>query len=539
MTERYQSLSNQRLLEHRKKKRAEKTGLDYLVTALSPLLIMLLVGSLVFFLIEVFYRGEMAGGIRWVMFWFVGAIVLVSRIGIEQSPGHAAIYGAALAGATWIFLMMTHPAFLVGIVLLALVWWSSHKLVRDCTLIDDQDDSSDKGLLEKANVTQKANAKKDHPKGTNDRKRKAPESTKKKHSPGRCLLYYSLAALPLFGIGQLFLNGSPDGTQNQAGFLFLTLYLLATAGLLLSTSFLGLRRYLRQRTLKMPGGIASTWLLSGTKVACVVFFIAWLFPRPGAELAWSGLNSGIEHSIQKASQIAMKFNPAGTGEGSESATGKIDEDAQDISQANESKTEPSSNAGSKPSSQHKGDTTGKSNEEQKSASQSDTGSPSSGWFIKLLLALAVLILIYRNRAPLVAIMKQIWMTLVGFFGALGKQRRTKRNQRHGSESLPPTPRHSFKSYLDPFKKGNHRNWPNEALVAYTYEALESWAEKEGSPAAPNQTPLERVRQITHNHPSLGTAAINLGEQYSLLAYRKRLPKNFDVESLKQLWLSMT
>ncbi|MDB4798217.1 hypothetical protein OAH36_01310 [Verrucomicrobia bacterium] len=538
MTDRYQSISNQRLLKHRKKKQAEKTGLDYLVTALSPLLIMLLVGSLVFFLIEVFYRGEMEGGIRWVMFWFVGAIVLVARIGIEQSPGHAAIYGAALAGATWFFLMMTHPAFLLGIVLLALVWWSSHKLVRDCTLIDDQDDSSDKGLLEKANVIQKPHGTIDQSKKSNHRKRKTAKPTKEKHSPGRWLVYYSLAALPLFGIGQLFLNHSPEGTSNQSGFLFLTLYLVATAGLLLSTSFLGLRRYLRQRALKMPEGIASKWLFSGTKVACIVFLIAWLFPRPGTGMAWSGLSAGIEHSIQQASQVAMKFNPAGTGEGSEKAGGKREEDAQDQSQANAKKTESPNEAGSKPSPQNKGGATGESEKEEETTSQSDASSPSFSWLVKLLLGLAVLVLIYRNRASLIAIMKQIWITIMGFFESLGEQRRTKKKQRQGSEISIPTGRHSFKSYRDPFKKGNHRNWPNEALVAYTYEALESWADKEGSPAASNQTPLERVRQITTNHPSLGTAAINLGEQYSLLAYRKHLPKDFDVESLKQLWLSM-
>ena len=537
MTDRYQSISNQRLLEHRKKKRAEKTGLDYIVTALSPLLIMLLVGSLVFFLIEVFYRGEMAGGIRWVMFWFVGAIVLVARIGIEQSPGHATIYGAALAGATWFFLMMTHPAFLLGIVLLALVWWSSHKLVRDCTLIDDQDDSSDRGLLEQANATQEPTKAIEQPRKLKDRNRKAPKPTKRKHSPGQWLLYHSLAALPLFGIGQLFLDHSPNGTPTGSGFLFLTLYLVAIAGLLLSTSFLGLRRYLRQRALKMPGVIASKWLLAGTKVACIVFLIAWLFPRPGARSAWSGLSAAIEHTIQQASQVAMKFNPAGEGNGSEKTSGET-EGFQADSQPNATKTDPSGKTGSKSDHQKKGNVAGESEEEKETTSQSENSGPSLSWLIKLLFALAGLILIYRNRASLVALLKQIWTTITAFFGALRDQRKTKRDRRQRMESKRPTPRHSFKSYRDPFQKGNHQIWPNEALVAYTYEALESWAEKEGSPAASNQTPLERVRQITSKHPNLGTEAISLGEQYSLLAYSKRLPKDFDVETLRQLWLSM-
>ena len=44
-----------------------KTLADYVVVAISPVLIMLLVGSLNFFLIEVLYRGPLIHGIRWLM----------------------------------------------------------------------------------------------------------------------------------------------------------------------------------------------------------------------------------------------------------------------------------------------------------------------------------------------------------------------------------------------------------------------------------------------------------------------------------------
>ena len=45
------------------KSRLHKTSVDYVIIGLSPLLIMVLVGSLCFFLLEVFYRGEFAVGI--------------------------------------------------------------------------------------------------------------------------------------------------------------------------------------------------------------------------------------------------------------------------------------------------------------------------------------------------------------------------------------------------------------------------------------------------------------------------------------------
>jgi len=119
-----------------------KTLVDHLVISISPVLIMLLVGSLSFFLIEVFFRGEAIGSVRWVIFWFVLAVVLVSRIGIEQGETQAAIYGAVLAIATWFYLVRIHPAFILGMLLMGIVWWCAHKLTWDCTLIDEDEDAS-------------------------------------------------------------------------------------------------------------------------------------------------------------------------------------------------------------------------------------------------------------------------------------------------------------------------------------------------------------------------------------------------------------
>src|SRR5208283_1345343 len=127
-----------------------KTLADYMVIGISPVLIMLLVGSLSFFLVQVFYRGEAVGSVRWVLFWFVLAVVLVSRIGIEQGTGPAAVYGLALAVATWLYLIRIHPAFILGMILLGVVWWCAHKLTWDCTLIDDDEDASGGGLLQTA-----------------------------------------------------------------------------------------------------------------------------------------------------------------------------------------------------------------------------------------------------------------------------------------------------------------------------------------------------------------------------------------------------
>ena len=71
------------------KSRRDKTLADYVVIAISPALIMTLVGSLAFFLLEVSYRGEHETRLQWVLFWFVFAAVLVARIAMEEGIEHA------------------------------------------------------------------------------------------------------------------------------------------------------------------------------------------------------------------------------------------------------------------------------------------------------------------------------------------------------------------------------------------------------------------------------------------------------------------
>src|SRR6187399_2357279 len=85
-------------------RRSPETLADYLVVAISPALIMLLVGSLVFFLIEVFYQGQYQTRLLFVMALFVMAIVCVARISMEEGAGYAATFGAPLAIVTAIAL---------------------------------------------------------------------------------------------------------------------------------------------------------------------------------------------------------------------------------------------------------------------------------------------------------------------------------------------------------------------------------------------------------------------------------------------------
>jgi len=101
------------------------------------------------------------------------------------------------------------------------------------------------------------------------------------HTPGVWVLYYAIAALPLFALGQ-WLIPSQDTASRMSAFRLLMLYVGSALGLLLTTSFLGLRRYLRQRKLEMPPDMAGLWLGLGAVMILAVLLLCVVLPRPGA-----------------------------------------------------------------------------------------------------------------------------------------------------------------------------------------------------------------------------------------------------------------
>jgi hypothetical protein len=96
------------------------------------------------------------------------------------------------------------------------------------------------------------------------------------------VIYFSLAALPLFGLGQWFIQ-TQDLERRRHAFWMLCAYVASGLGLLMTTSFLGLRRYLRQRQLEMPLEMAGVWLGVGSLMIVALLIVCDLLPRPSPE----------------------------------------------------------------------------------------------------------------------------------------------------------------------------------------------------------------------------------------------------------------
>src|SRR5581483_3671920 len=87
--------------------RHSQTLADYVALAISPALIMGLVASLVFFLVNVLYVGEFVGRLQWILFFFVFGAVLIARMTMrDDTSSRAVLYGVPLGLLTWLGMQM-------------------------------------------------------------------------------------------------------------------------------------------------------------------------------------------------------------------------------------------------------------------------------------------------------------------------------------------------------------------------------------------------------------------------------------------------
>lgn len=338
-------------------KKLHHTLADYVTMALSPVLIMALIGSLVFFLVEVLYAGQQfESRLRWTLFWYVFGMVLVARIAVHPAVApRAPIYGLILAGIGWVAMcrFVSWEALtggddpgpvawldrLINGGFVLLVWWCASKLVWDCTFIDDSVDASGKGVLEAAGLDETTPATTpDELTARSDKRIPGPfawferyrryrdRQRKKPHTPGVWVVYFSLAALPLFGLGQSLIP--PDEVESRrSAFWLLSIYVASGLGLLVTTSFLGLRRYLRQRKLEMPAAMTGVWMGLGAGIILVLLVLGAFLPRPNAEVSLFNLNKAGDLD-RDASRFAVLKDGHGKGEGNPSDDGPADKKAE-------------------------------------------------------------------------------------------------------------------------------------------------------------------------------------------------------------------
>ncbi len=557
----------------------QKTIVDHLVILVCPLVIMIMVGSLALFLAKIGYTGRYASRVNWALCWFVLASVLTSRIGIQYSTERSAVYGLLLGSAIavffWRFLGFGVPLFiLLGI--LCFIWWCTSQLTWDCTLIDDDEDSSGQGLLEASGLGGEAakEAEADAKKHQLRRKRRlwwqhlfGSQANRKgqPHAPGIWIILFSLLALPLFGIGQLKF-GSVDSPDRRLGFTLLAVYVAASLVLLLLTSFLGLRRYLRQRRLEMPVIITGSWMVYGLILAALVMGACLLLPRPNARFTLPDIVNKVSKELElKASKYSILGGEAGEGEGKRKGEGEGEPkgEEQEKGSGGEKKGESKGKTG-------EGDEKGEGKGKQKSESGEQKDEAKKGevsnegkkdgegqrpenpteqptltpqeektnwikWIIYALLALTALYLIWRYRQIIKQTLVSLWQAICKFFRDLLDA--LKRRPR--PEAVEPVkveaPKRHFSEFSNPFNTGQASAMAPEELVRYTFEALQCWAVDHRNARGHGETPYEFANRLGQKEPLLADDVRQLAWFYTRMAYAQQAPPESVVQNARSLW----
>jgi hypothetical protein len=600
-------------------KKPRPTLADYTAIAFSPVLIMALIGSLVFFLIEVLYSGEFVGRLQWILFFYIFGAVLVARMSMEFGlSDRAPLYGIILAAAALVGLgqFVEYPAGLaamnwpVNAGLIGLIWWSSYRLTYDCTYIDEKAETTGTGLLQAAGLEsappeatnepaaepqqegQRRKKKETNP-GWWERYQRYREERKKTKPPGVWVVYFSLAALPIFGLGQSLIEAE-DVDRRRRVFWLMGIYVASGLGLLVTTAFLGLRRYLRQRNLEMPKKMTVAWLTAGGVLILALLVVGALLPRPQAEYSLLDL-ARAKSKERNASDYAMKDGEAGKGEGRPGEQ-QWDKDGRPVNSGDPNKQgrggqgDAKGSGGGKQVQQKggqnqqggKGEENAKSNngdqktEQGKGEEKTDGGQGSreaspdaqakkstrsgsakasnrwSGslsslgsvatvlkWIVFGVLAVVVLVFLLRGGLRYLANFfdwaRRLLESLRAFWDGLFGRRQTAAagaEEEVEERRAPPRP---FRWYRNPFDSGQADQLSPAELVRYSFEALEAWAFEHDLPRMIDETPIEFADRVGRDVPALENEAKRLAALYARVLYAKGgLPSNWRTV-VEQFW----
>ncbi len=608
---------------------------DWVMIAIGPALIMLMVGSLVFFLIEVLYEGQYSDRLLYTMFFFVFASVLLARLSIEEGYARAALYAIALGAVTYFAiqmfveypnaLMRTFSSF-ISIGLIVLIYWATNKLTWDCTHIDEDRKSSGRGVLAAAGLD--AEAAKENPQqqkeddeaiaadkkddkleakkrqkdttgtlGWMDRWYRYKEAQKKKpHTPGTWVVYFSLAALPLFGLGQSLINPD-DAERRRATFMQMTVYVGSGLGLLVTTSLLGLRKYLRERGARIPNAMTFGWLGLGAGLIVMFLVVGAVLPRPHSETPLINISRASKEEMQASKNAMAKGGSTGKGEGT---AGQKTEGDKIAKQSGESKDKGGADGkkgdgggkgkddgGKGKDGEKKGEAKGdskdkgdkqqnnkkdgekkdgekkdsdkkddqKKDSEKKDSEKKDDGKSSESpppppsqifsqiaafikWVVWIVIVIAVIVgLVYfflKFLAPFTAWAKNLLDWLKSLFAKKKRKAKSEDGEEIAAEKAIERPP-PFSEFPNPFADGSAKKKSLISLVEYSFASLDAWAWDRETGRTPDETQNEFAARIGEEYPDLDEVGRKLANLYVRVLYSGEALPAESLATLIEFW----
>lgn len=330
--------------------------IDWFVIALSPVLVIGLITSFLFFHTGVLY-GEGGADTPWnyYLFWYIFGMVLTARISLTQEIAHrASLYSLVLAGAVWMFLaglvkvpgmmevhvsaeaLTTWYARGIAALLVGLGWFLCWKITIDVTDIEENTRIKSGGHFDPAQASPTNDAPMERMDDSAQKLRRLknnkrilkaeivdPEQAKPVRTPGSWVIGFVLICLPLFAGGQ-FLIPANESDRRVYGLGLAGVFFGCALGLLMTTHFLALRLYLGRRGIPMPVGMALSWLGLGGIFIIGVIVASMVLPGPDTPALYQKLTAS-KSAYQHGSKLAQKQGAEGKGDEKVAAKQEVDQ----------------------------------------------------------------------------------------------------------------------------------------------------------------------------------------------------------------------
>jgi len=551
---------------------------DWLTEVAIPICVFGLLGSLLYYLIEV--RATLAGQysvgpLRWVVFWFLLACIGITRI--RTKYGGAAIagyYTAMLAGAIALFVWVYTgragafygganegghwQALLFNWALVGVVWWAAHAVTREATLEENVRSQLEGGLWTLlADEWQYPDPEDREPDEDVDQAKVRPRH------PGRLVLWVSLAALLLFAVGQRTIGG--EGQHARVAFWCMSAYLLFALLLLALTNLSALRMQVRRRGISLAPAVTPAWIVtSAILVVAIVIFSARMprSPTPAGETRivqvpeWlsdaerPGVEEGPAEGLGPRGDRPGGEEQGAGGEGAEDEAGPGEEDGEGgggQEGEDEGVGAAAGTDGAAGGGEGRGEGEGSGGGEGQGESDATPAPPSPRptwgvdpsrllmWLLLAAAALAVLYLMWVHRRRIAAGFRALgasiamaWRRFLAWLSRLGLPVRGG----GGPVNLPADP------FVDIFGQGLAADLAPSEVVKYVYRAFQVYAARGGHPRAEDQTALEFLRSLPESLKLPDRAVERLTRAYVLATYSPRAVTEAQVRGARETWRIM-
>ncbi|MFW6156371.1 MAG: hypothetical protein ACOC7J_03540, partial [Armatimonadota bacterium] len=264
---------------------------DWLTEVAIPVCVFGLLGSLLYYLIEV--RATLAGPnvigpLRWVVFWFLLATIGIARIRTKYGGAAIAGYYSALLGVAMFVFVWVYTgragsfyggandsnllALLFNWSLVGVVWWAASAVTREATLEENVQTQLEGGfwtlLADEWQYPDPEDRAPDH---------EVDHAKTRPRHPGRLVLWVSLAALVLFAVGQRTIGGR--GEHARVAFWCMVAYVLFALVLLALTNLSALRMQVRRRGISLAPAVTPAWIVASLIVTALIVLFAAQMPR--------------------------------------------------------------------------------------------------------------------------------------------------------------------------------------------------------------------------------------------------------------------